>query len=113
MERIGRMMETHLSNEHNASVDERHMAETCATEEGSKFWRLEIPIFLEEDPNGWIFRNERYFAVNGVGEAERMNVVIVGSNGLRCENPLGYGTNSRRNLSKDFKIHRQVMFTNR
>ncbi|XP_024024262.1 uncharacterized protein LOC112092399 [Morus notabilis] len=34
--------------------------------------KLELPIFSGEDPYGWLFRAERYFAVNEVDEEEKV-----------------------------------------
>ncbi|XP_024028604.1 uncharacterized protein LOC112093764 [Morus notabilis] len=34
--------------------------------------RLELPIFQGDDPYGWMFRAERYFAINGVEEGEKV-----------------------------------------
>lgn len=76
MERFGRMMEAHLSNEYSASNEGGHVAETYAAEEASKYKRLEIPIFSGEDPNGCIFITERYFAVNGIAELENISAMI-------------------------------------
>ena len=39
--------------------------------------KLELPLFDGEDPLGWIFKVERYFMVNGVTEAEKVDAAIV------------------------------------
>ncbi|XP_028552250.1 uncharacterized protein LOC114580023 [Dendrobium catenatum] len=39
--------------------------------------KLKIPIFEGEDAYGWIYRVERYFAVNGVTEEEKLMAVPV------------------------------------
>ena len=49
--------------------------------EGAKHRKLELPIFEGEDPLGWIFRVERYFTVNGVTEAERLDAAVVSLEG--------------------------------
>ncbi|KAG5598550.1 hypothetical protein H5410_029920 [Solanum commersonii] len=40
--------------------------------DGKKFRKLQLPVFEGDDPLGWIFRVERYFAVNEISEAERL-----------------------------------------
>ncbi|XP_052185288.1 uncharacterized protein LOC127796925 [Diospyros lotus] len=39
--------------------------------------RLEMPLFEGEDPDGWIFRADRYFAVNGLTEEEKMDTAAL------------------------------------
>jgi len=39
--------------------------------------RLEMPLFDGCDPDGWIFRAERYFLVNGLMEMEKVDTAIV------------------------------------
>ncbi|PON99346.1 hypothetical protein TorRG33x02_048890, partial [Trema orientale] len=34
--------------------------------------RLEMPLFNGENPLGWVFRAERYFAVNAMTDAEKL-----------------------------------------
>lgn len=34
--------------------------------------RLEVPYFLVEDPYGWIYRAECYFAINQIPEVEKV-----------------------------------------
>ncbi|XP_024018362.1 uncharacterized protein LOC112090683 [Morus notabilis] len=44
--------------------------------------RLELPIFQGDDPYGWVFRAERYFAINGVdGEERVMTASVCGGKG--------------------------------
>ena len=39
--------------------------------------RLELPIFQGDDPYGWVFRAERYFAINGVDGEDRVMAAAV------------------------------------
>ena len=39
--------------------------------------RLELPIFEGSDPDGWIFRVERYFEINDLRADEKLRAVIV------------------------------------
>lgn len=39
--------------------------------------RLEMPMFNGEDPDGWIFRAERYFNMNRLGNWERVEAAVV------------------------------------
>uniref|UniRef100_M1CU33 Disease resistance protein n=1 Tax=Solanum tuberosum TaxID=4113 RepID=M1CU33_SOLTU len=48
---------------------------------GKKFRELQLPVFEGEDPLGWIYRVERYFAVNEISEAERLQAAGVSLEG--------------------------------
>ena len=39
--------------------------------------RLELPIFEGNDPDGWIFRVERYFEINSLRADEKLRAVLV------------------------------------
>ncbi|XP_010263147.1 PREDICTED: NADH dehydrogenase [ubiquinone] flavoprotein 1, mitochondrial-like [Nelumbo nucifera] len=39
--------------------------------------KLELPIFDGENPDGWLFRAECYFEINGLLPAERLRVAVV------------------------------------
>jgi len=39
--------------------------------------RLEMPFFEGEDPDGWIFRAERYFSVNDLSEGEKLETAAL------------------------------------
>ncbi|KAL5575524.1 hypothetical protein UlMin_017223 [Ulmus minor] len=39
--------------------------------------RLELPLFEGDDPFGWVFRADRYFAVNGIAEGEKVYAASV------------------------------------
>lgn len=39
--------------------------------------KLEIPVFNDDDVQGWLIRVERYFRVNEVKEAEKLNAVVI------------------------------------
>ena len=41
------------------------------TERGVR--RLEMPLFEGDDPDGWVFRAERYFSVNQLSDAEKLD----------------------------------------
>ncbi|XP_028775121.1 uncharacterized protein LOC114732011 [Neltuma alba] len=55
------------TNEHRGEVDR----------ETGKYRKLELPIFIGEDPLGWFFKVERYFRVNAIPEAERLEAAVV------------------------------------
>lgn len=42
------------------------------TEEAAKFRKLELPIFIGEDPTRWVFQVERYFNINDIIESEKL-----------------------------------------
>ena len=37
----------------------------------SRVRKLKMPIFEGEDAYGWVYRVERYFAINGLSESEK------------------------------------------
>jgi len=39
--------------------------------------RLELPLFEGDDPFGWLFRADHYFAVNGIAEGEKVYTAFV------------------------------------
>ncbi|KAL5572824.1 hypothetical protein UlMin_022421 [Ulmus minor] len=39
--------------------------------------KLELPLFERENPHGWIFQAERYFAYRGVEETEKITVATI------------------------------------
>ena len=39
--------------------------------------RLEMPLFEGDDLDGWVFRAERYFAVNHLADAEKLDSVAL------------------------------------
>ncbi|KAL2466243.1 hypothetical protein Adt_42094 [Abeliophyllum distichum] len=39
--------------------------------------RMDMPVFTGEDPDGWIFRAERYFAINRMTEELKLEAVVV------------------------------------
>ncbi|KAL5582270.1 hypothetical protein UlMin_014712 [Ulmus minor] len=39
--------------------------------------KLELPLFEGDDPFGWLFRADRYFAVNGIAEGEKVYAASV------------------------------------
>lgn len=49
--------------------------------DGQRFRRLDMPLFDGDDPMGWTFRMERYFTVNGIPEAERLDAAVVSLEG--------------------------------
>lgn len=40
-----------------------------------------MPIFSGENPDGWLFRVERYFEVNGLTEREKLGAIVVSLDG--------------------------------
>ncbi|KAA0065941.1 retrotransposon protein [Cucumis melo var. makuwa] len=62
----GKMEETELMTETNvASIDR------------SKYKKLEMPMFLGENPESWVYRAEHFFKINNLPEAEKVKVVVV------------------------------------
>ena len=47
----------------------------------SKLRRLEMPVFVGEDPDGWIFRAERYFSVCRLSEQEKLETAVISLEG--------------------------------
>lgn len=43
----------------------------------TRFRKLEIPLFAGENPIGWLFKIERYFAVNAINDSEKLEAAVV------------------------------------
>ena len=43
--------------------------------------RVEMPVFMGENPDGWIFRANRYFAMYGLTEEEKLVTVAMSLDG--------------------------------
>lgn len=43
--------------------------------------RVEMPVFDGENPDGWIFRAERYYAMNRMTEREKLDIAVVSLEG--------------------------------
>ena len=43
--------------------------------------RLEIPLHSGEDAFGWLLRVERYFKINGVPDADKLEMALVAMEG--------------------------------
>lgn len=43
----------------------------------SRIRQLDIPVFDRIDPNGWVFRVERYFTLNKLTEEEKWDATAV------------------------------------
>lgn len=50
-------------------------------EEGRGFRRLELPTFNGFDPDGWVYRAERYFQINRMSEEEKMEAIALSMEG--------------------------------
>ncbi|KAL2460735.1 Mediator of RNA polymerase II transcription subunit 25 [Abeliophyllum distichum] len=44
---------------------------------GIRSRRLEMPVFEGLDPDGWIYKAERYFAINQIVDKKRMEAIVV------------------------------------
>lgn len=40
-------------------------------------WRLELPVFEGENPDGWVFRAERYFLMNAMFKMEKVEATAI------------------------------------
>ncbi|PHT45211.1 hypothetical protein CQW23_14369 [Capsicum baccatum] len=49
--------------------------------DGKKFRKLQLPVFKGENPLGWFFKAEQYFAVNEILEVERLQAISSGGHG--------------------------------
>lgn len=43
----------------------------------SKYKRLEMPIFVDENPESWVYRAEHYFYIHELNEMEKVKVAVV------------------------------------
>ncbi|KAL0560711.1 hypothetical protein IC582_001124 [Cucumis melo] len=62
----GKMDETEPITEINGTVTDR-----------SKYKKLEMPMFLEENPESWVYRAEHFFEINNLPESEKVKVAVV------------------------------------
>lgn len=79
----GRVNEDDTIHDHGGGGSDHHEGggEGGGQPEIGKHQKLEMPLFKGEDPLGWSFRVERYFAVNGVVEAEKLDAAVVSLEG--------------------------------
>ncbi|KAA0067146.1 ty3-gypsy retrotransposon protein [Cucumis melo var. makuwa] len=66
MKQKGKMEETELITETNVTVTDR-----------SKYKKLEMPMFLGENPESWVYRTEHFFEINNLPKAEKVKVAVV------------------------------------
>ncbi|KAL4023262.1 hypothetical protein IC575_017013 [Cucumis melo] len=62
----GKLDETELITETNGAVTDR-----------SKYKKFEMPMFLGENPESWVYRAEHFFEINNLPEAEKVKVAVV------------------------------------
>ncbi|KAA0048167.1 retrotransposon protein [Cucumis melo var. makuwa] len=62
----GKMDETEPITEINGTVTDR-----------SKYKKLEMPMFLGENPESWVYRAEHFFEINNLPESEKVKVAVV------------------------------------
>ncbi|TYK26819.1 putative membrane-bound O-acyltransferase C24H6.01c isoform X5 [Cucumis melo var. makuwa] len=62
----GKMEELDVTAEVNTNTVDR-----------SKYKKLEMPMFLGENPESWVYRVEHFFEINNLSEAEKVKVVVV------------------------------------
>ena len=43
--------------------------------------RIELPLFFGDNPDGWVFRVERFYLLNRLSEAEMLEAAIIGLDG--------------------------------
>ena len=62
----GKMEEMDVTAEMNTTTVDR-----------SKYKKLEMSMFLGENPKSWVYRGEHFFEINNLPEAEKVKVVVV------------------------------------
>ncbi|TYK02434.1 retrotransposon protein [Cucumis melo var. makuwa] len=62
----GKMDETEPVTETNGTVTDQ-----------SKYKKLEMPMFLGENPESWVYRAEDFFEINNLPESEKVKVAVV------------------------------------
>ncbi|XP_019446853.1 PREDICTED: uncharacterized protein LOC109350125 [Lupinus angustifolius] len=78
---IGEDESSEVGGEHWANPDARGIRKEDV-DSGQKPWRkLEIPVFSGDDAFGWTCKLERYFALRGVTEHERMQATLMALEG--------------------------------
>ncbi|KAA0037230.1 retrotransposon protein [Cucumis melo var. makuwa] len=66
MKMKGKMEEMDVTTEVNTTMVDR-----------SKYKKLEMPMFLGENPESWVYRAENFFEINNLPEAEKVKVAVV------------------------------------
>ncbi|KAL0540077.1 hypothetical protein IC582_024306 [Cucumis melo] len=66
MKMKGKMEEMDITTEVNTTIVDR-----------SKYKKLEMPMFLGENPESWVYRAEHFFEINNLPEAEKVKVAVV------------------------------------
>ncbi|KAA0062473.1 uncharacterized protein E5676_scaffold325G00980 [Cucumis melo var. makuwa] len=66
MKMKGKMEEMDVTTEVNTTMVDR-----------SKYKKLEMPMFLGENPESWVYRAEHFFEINNLSEAEKVKVAVV------------------------------------
>ena len=54
---------------------------TQGTVDRSKYKKLEMPMFLGENPESWVYRAAHFFKINNLPETEKVKVVVVSFGG--------------------------------
>ena len=62
----GKIEETEVTTEMNGNNTDR-----------SKYKKLEMPMFLGENPESWVYRAEHFFEINNLPETEKVKVAVV------------------------------------
>ncbi|KAA0033101.1 retrotransposon protein [Cucumis melo var. makuwa] len=62
----GKMEEMDGTSERNNAIVDR-----------SKYKKLEMPMFLGENPESWVYRAEHFFEINSLLETEKVKVAMI------------------------------------
>ncbi|TYK03052.1 Retrotransposable element Tf2 [Cucumis melo var. makuwa] len=70
-------------SDRNFGIDrnERKLDADNGYHDRNKFKKIEMPVFIEEDPDSWLFRAERYFQIHKLSESEKVLVSTVSFDG--------------------------------
>lgn len=71
-----------------------------ATVDRNKFKKVEMPVFSGVDPDGWLFRAERYFHIHKLTELEKMTVAVISFDGVALD---WYQAQEERDSFADWK----------
>ncbi|KAA0051375.1 retrotransposon protein [Cucumis melo var. makuwa] len=50
---------------------------TQGTVDQSKYKKLEMPMYLDENPESWVYHAEHFFEINNLPETEKVKVDVV------------------------------------
>ena len=70
----------------------------------TKFSKLNFPTFEYENPSGWIYKCDRFFKINGIGDHEKVGLASLHLKGRALEWFQGYEVSDKEIHWQQFSI---------